>query len=243
MQIDKDLALFYGLLLGDGCLSKSKRKDRNDSYIHTIIITCNADDKPFFDKIVLPLIWRLIQKKVNFRERKDYGAIEIKIYNEELFMTLNKLGFPIGKKGPNINIPNIFYEKGLLKYIIQGFFATDGCLVLTKNPNKYYPRIEGTSISKTLMNQITDYLINFNLNGNSYLAKRKKINSGFINRYPIYRFQFNGRSNLINFNQIIGFINPKHKEKFSHFLKYSDLYDNSIKGIPTQKQRFVRLKV
>ena len=119
--------------------------------------------------------------------------------------------------------------------------ATDGCLVLTKNPNKYYPRVEATSISENLLREIYQYLIGVGMEGHFYLAKRVHLGKTFPNRANCYRFQFNGKTNLNKFEKEIGFINPKSIGRFMDFFKYSDDYDSIIKGIPTQKQKFIRL--
>ena len=58
MKIDKDLALLYGVLLGDGCLGKVK------NYHYDISISGNLkDDKPFYDNILKPIIFKLRQKR------------------------------------------------------------------------------------------------------------------------------------------------------------------------------------
>ena len=100
-----------------------------------------------------------------------------------------------------MKIPKIFYDKKLLKYIIQGFFATDESLVLTKNPNKFYPRLKAHGIAPQLIMQIKIYLIKIGLKGYFYECKRKKQNSfGKSHQIP-YRFQFNGNNNLCLFKE------------------------------------------
>lgn len=226
-KMEKNLALFYGILLGDGCLSKSKRKDRKNCYIYTIAITCNAhNDKPFFNRIVIPLINKLIRKEIKFRERKD-GSIEIKVYNKELFIYLNNLGFPIGKKGTNIITPKIFYDKRLVKYIVQGLFATDGCFALTKNPDKYYPRLVLKAIHKDLILQIYDYLQKMGLKGHFYSSKSRP-DPRWKRPHKQYLFQFNGLKNLLIFKNKIDFVNPKQQNLFIKFFEYNKEYDNLV---------------
>ena len=119
--------------------------------------------------------------------------------------------------------------------------ATDGSLVLTKNPNKYYPRIEGNSISQGLIKQVYDFMVSIGMDGHFYLAKRK---GGYYteNIQQQYRFQFNGSNNLFILYDKIGFVNPKYEDKFKLFLKYSDEYNKSIENIPLNKQKFFRIK-
>lgn len=235
MNINKDLALFYGILLGDGCLSKTSRQ-------YTISISGNIyDDKPFFDTIISPLIQKFRGKETEYRIRDNQGKIEFNFSDKNLFLGIKELGFPVGKKGPSITIPKIFYEKKLIKYIIQGFFATDGSLVLTKNPNKLYPRIELRAIHKGLVRDVHKYLVSRGMSGAFYFAKRKTPNK-WIKEFPQYRFQFNGRRNLEIFRQRIGFVNQKQEDKYQRFVDYSDRYDKAIKGIPVKQQKHYRIK-
>ena len=45
----------------------------------------------------------------------------------------------------------------------------------------------------------------------------------------------NGSKNLILFNEKIGFVNSKYKEKFEKFVVYSRLYDKKILGLSSKK--------
>jgi hypothetical protein len=243
MKINKEIALLYGIMLGDGCLCKCVDKKGKTCYF--ISISGNYyDDKPFYDSIVIPLINRLRNdKKTKYRNRKNYGKIEVNFSDKILFNKLEEVGFPVGKKGNGLEIPKIFYNKKLLKYIIRGFFATDGSIVLTKNPNKFYPRLEAHGISPKLISQIKDYLLNIGLKGHFYECKRRKKFSLGKNFQTQYRFQFNGKENFLLFENLIGFVNSKQKEKFLHFIDYDKEYSKKMKGIPTQKQKLFRDKI
>lgn len=231
---DEKFALLVGILLGDGCLSLVKGKKKY------IVITCSLDDDlPFFEEIVAPLLEFFRGKKTNIKFRRDCRAIEFNFTDKKLFDLIVSVGFPIGKKGPNLIIPKIFYEKNLLKYIIQGFFATDGSLVLTKNPNKYYPRIESRVIHRYLIKQIHNYLLEIGMKGNHYFCKARP-DSRWKVVQDQYRFQFNGEQNLKLFKEKIGFINPKQEDKFNNFVRYNKEYSRKMKGVPTQKQHFIR---
>lgn len=234
---DEKFALFYGIMLGDGCLSYYV--DREGVNRFTLAISGGTEDKPFFKEIIIPLLAGLGRKSSSIKYKKDCNGIELNFPNRSIFEKVNSYGFPVGKKGPNITIPKYFYDNELVKFVVAGFMATDGSLVLTKNPNKYYPRIEANGISKTLIEQIHAFLISIGMNGAFYFAKRKNINSTY-NVQKQYRLQFNGKKNLILFHDLIGFANPKYEEKFQTFVLYEDEYFKAIKDIPTQKQKFVR---
>lgn len=235
--IDKDFALFYGIMLGDGCLSLVRRREKFIS-----ITGSSCDDLPFFKDVISPILLKLRGKETNIKFRKDSNAIDFNFVDFKLFDFIHAVGFPIGKKGTEISIPSIFYEKDLIKYVLQGFMATDGSLVLTKNPNKYYPRLEAHVIAKDLVKEFYEYLLKMGLKGNFYKCKRKKDVREW-NTKEQYRFQFNGKDNLILFDRVIGFVNPKMKEKYNKFIGYLERYSNSIKGIPAQQKKFIRDKI
>lgn len=237
LSVDEKFALLYGIMLGDGCLSLVNNKKK------FISITCSLDDDlPFFQKVVSPILKEFRNKETNIKFRKACKAIDFNFTDKKLFDLIYSRGFPIGKKGPNLIIPNFFYENNLLKYIIQGFFATDGSLVLTKNPNKFYPRIESQVIHGKLLNQIVNYLTSIGMKGRCYDCGIDP-NSPWKNPQRKYRFQFNGKNNLLLFNEKIGFVNPKQMHKFENFLRYDKEYDENIKGIPCSKHSLVRDKI
>jgi hypothetical protein len=204
IKIDK-FSLFYGILLGDGCLSRSKR-----SYLISVVGHINDDLRFFFD-VVRPTLNDLINKNPRIKKRPKQGVLQILISHKELFNILKKNEFPVGKKGTTLNIP-LHLD---MRRIIQGYFATDGCLVLTKNPSKLYPRIEFSSISNIILEQTLEYLTKLGMNGNIYISHKysnPKHNT-------LYRLQFNGRDNLEIFRKNVGFVNPKHTEKYHYFIK------------------------
>ena len=210
MDVDKNFALFYGIMLGDGCISQTGRHK-------SVCIALNLnDDIPFLNEIIHPLLLSYTGRKISTKIREEDGTIGVNFNSNILFDYLNSLGYPIGKKGNNIKIPKIFYKKNLLKYICQGFFATDGSLVLTDNNGTLYPRVETCSISKHLMKQISDYLNSKRIKCNFYLARRK---GNYFGAQQQYRLQINGKINLIQFVKKIGFVNPKQQERLDYYLK------------------------
>ena len=236
---EEKFALLFGIMAGDGCLSHCVSNGKN---YFIISVTGNYyDDKPFYTSVVIPLInsLRLDRKPIKFRDRQNYGKIEINFSDKTLFNKLKSYGFPVGKKGSQLIISRFFYEKDLLKYIIQGFFATDGSLVLTKNPNKFYPRIESVVIHKDFLKQVYDYLVSIGLKGAYYKGKSKPDPRWKVVQDK-YRFQFNGKRNLLFFEKLIGFVNPKHNQKFVYFIKYDNEYDATIKSIQSSNQKLLR---
>lgn len=241
--MDKDFALLYGIMLGDGCIGKYKRKDRENGFYYNVCITCNAnDDWPFINSVVLPLLKRFTGRDIKPRKANPgKNVIQLNFSDKGLFSKLDKTGFPVGKKGTKITIPNIFYKRKLIKYLLQGFFATDGSFFLIKNPNKYYPRLEIQVISKDLLKEFYIYLNNLGIKTHFYMSKSNKPKK-WKNEFQRYRIQINGKKNLILFRNKVGFVNPKQENKFKNFIKYDLLYNKTIKGIPANQQKFVRIE-
>ncbi len=236
---EEKFALLFGIMAGDGCLSHCISNGKN---YFIISVTGNYyDDKPFYNSVVIPLInsLRLNRKPIKFRDRQNYGKIEVNFSDKILFNKMKSYGFPVGKKGSRLLISRFFYERDLLKYIVQGFFATDGSLVLTKNPNKFYPRIESVVIHKKFLKQIYDYIVSIGLKGAYYKGKSKPDPRWNVVQDK-YRFQFNGKTNLLLFKELIGFVNPKHNQKFLDFIDYDKRYDALIKGIAPFNQKVIR---
>lgn len=200
------LALLYGILLGDGCLSKIEPK-----YYFISIVGNIKDDYPFLKDVVKTNLKHFVKNKIIIKKRIKQRKLEIQFTNKQFFNKLHEVGFPIGKKGTELSIPHVFNNKNM-KHIIQGYFATDGCLVITNNNGIIYPRIELSSISKPLLSQVMIYLKYIGMKGNLYIS----------HKYPskawntLYRIQFNGRTNLQIFIDKIGFINPKHTKKYKN---------------------------
>ncbi len=241
LKEDERFALLFGILAGDGCLSKHINKRGTACYFISITGSL-IDDLPFFKQVLSPLLEEFRGKNTNIKFRRDCKAIEFNFCDKALFHRIKDAGFPRGKKGQKLIIPNNFYEKNLLKYIIQGFFATDGSLVLTKNPNKFYPRIESIVIHKDFLKQVYDYLISIGLKG-AYYKSKSKPDPKWKTFQEKYRFQFNGKKNLLLFDKLVGFVNPKHKRKFIKFIEYDKEYNNRMKDIPFTKPRFLRVSI
>ncbi len=205
---NKELALIFGILAGDGCISGISKR-------YNVSVTCNIhDDEPFIKDVVIPLITKIREKETKYLKRAKYGKIEINFSDKEFFNLIRNIGFPVGKK-EGLKIPKIFPEK-LHKHIIAGYFSTDGCIVLTNNNGIIYPRIEIQSKSFDILEQTKNFLVNGGMKGYVYRMDRK-YDSG--EERIMYRMQFNGLDNLIKFRDLIGFINPKHEEKFKKYIK------------------------
>ena len=205
----EELALIYGIMLGDGCLSKV-----GDHHYFLEICGHIEDDLDFLEKIK-PIIERIRGRSVKIKKRPNLGKLEMNFSDKNVFFLFKSLGFPVGKKGTSLTISPFFKEESY-KEIVKGYFATDGCLVITNNNGTLYPRIEFSSISKPLLIQVLSYLKKKGMSGGLYLSHKPKNNWN-----SLYRIQFNGKANLNKFIDVIGFINQKHTIKLEAYKKKS----------------------
>ncbi len=146
----------FGVVLGDGCLSRIYLK-REKRYRHYIFITGNLQkDKAYLLSYIKPLIENTFQVKVRVREIYNHNCVHLIIEGRPIFWWFVKNGFPIGKKGRCLKIPDnlILIENSKLNRLIRGLFDTDGCISARKQEGYKYPHIIITSCSEILREQI-----------------------------------------------------------------------------------------
>ena len=205
LDIENPLFLeFYGVLLGDGWLSKLKWKNK---IIHLIGISGNAKlDREFFSYIQKN-IKTLFDRNAYLKERPKYNSIELNFSHKLLLKKINEeLGFPVGEK-VNLSINRKIYNQGYekMKYVIRGIFDTDGCVYFDKTPvGRPYPCIGITMKAPILMRQISEMLLKqgFKLRHEMY-------------RYPIIQIRLKGTKQLTKWINEIGSSNPRNLNKLA----------------------------
>jgi len=200
--VNQKFDLLYGMMLGDGSLCKSGR-----GYFVTFCghIEDDLEQVNFF----AAEISKIIDRKVKVKLRPEIGIAEVNISCKELFNLFKSNGFPVGKKGVKLMIN---YDCGNVNDLIKGYFATDGCLVLTSNNGTLYPRLEFSSISFELLNQVKVYLDKLKIIGSIYVSKKASKNT-----HTLYRLQINGKKKLDLFKEKIGFHNIKHQKRYNKY--------------------------
>lgn len=203
MQISEDLAEFYGIMIGDGCLSYVPAyKGTGPKYV-VYIAGDSRNDFEFFTHIVL-LINRLFGINVRIEKRADCNGILIRFSSKRVFELLRSFGFPVGKKR-GIMIPADFSRNQLWSYVTRGIFDTDGCVVFSKQHKKlhYYPRIEITNSSKKLIDQL--HLL---LTQAGFVCSQRKTGVNCL------KLEIAGVKNIEKWMQTIGSNNQKHVRKY-----------------------------
>ncbi len=122
----EDLALFLGMLSGDGHLCIRTKKE---GYQNFSVEFCNTDIK--IVKLFDELFYRLFNTKGNFHSRIRENRKEIfefRKYSKDIFDYISSLGFPIGVKRDRLRILPVILngtnrEKELF---LKGVLMTDG---------------------------------------------------------------------------------------------------------------------
>ena len=200
-SLDKNLALFLGILWGDGWLASRKVAIKNYSWRVGIV----EDDKPLIYEFI-ELTDKIfgVRPKINDRKTK----LEAYFSNRIIYEILNRVyNFPDGYKINRLRIPKvIFNSKELMSAFLSGVFSTDGKFTVYKN----YPRLCVESASLEFTEDMKLGLINLGFNAKLYTWNRKEGNK-------LFGLYLNGLNQVKKFQSEIGFIGEK-ANKLEHFL-------------------------
>jgi hypothetical protein len=226
MDINEGFCELYGILIGDGCLSKYRSQGK---WHHVIRIDGNLKTDQHYYIYMKNLIKNVLGRDVKIKQREKYSLIYFMFHNKEFLYYMNRnFDFPIGKKGEIKIHESIARDKKLIKETLRGIFDTDGCIYFTKNnrgDERYYPIIEIVTYSKALINQLYQTLTELGLvvkighNGNSV--------------------KLNGKTQVEKWMAEIGSNNLDKRSKFEFWKKFG--YCPKIEEL-SLKQRLERMK-
>jgi len=215
LKFNKKTCEFYGALMGDGCITKHKVKNK-DYYKYIISFTGHKElDRDYHEKYLKDLIKEEFNINPYIQTEKNRKVRTLKLFNQSLLNELIKVGFPLGKKGQKLRIPKRLQELpwSLQKQVIRGLFDTDGSIYARKDEFYRHPHLSITSISKPLIRQLHNIL-------------RKRGYPAWINKSPSKSAQMvivKGNKNAIRWIKDIGSSNPKHIFKYQYWLKNKNL--------------------
>nr|MBI4157094.1 hypothetical protein [Candidatus Woesearchaeota archaeon] len=204
MELNKDFAELIGILLGDGSINIYPSNKYSTYY--RVKVSFNSNEEAYVG-YVSDLMFKTLNEKPKRYDRKNEDTSELLIFKKSVANKLLSIGL---KKSPKWNravIPEKFMKKRLGKYVLRGYFDTDGSVVLANNNGTLYPRLEMKICPSPMQSQILKLLNEYNLNYNYYNIGKGKI-----------RIQMNGKKALKIWTSKIGFSNSKHIEKASYFL-------------------------
>lgn len=206
IKINRRFLEFYGALMGDGCLSKVMASSGRVYYY--VQLTGNKIlDRDYHENYLIPLIKKEFNVPFRLKERKWENTIDLISTNKVLFMALKDFGFPVGKKGKSLKIPQKIHTLGWgsKKYLIRGLFDTDGCISARKDEGYKYPHIIISSQSIILIKQLYSMLRERGYP--AWITKKKD------------EVRIKGRKNTIKWMNDIGSSNKRHTFKYELWLK------------------------
>ncbi|MBU0958789.1 MAG: hypothetical protein KKB31_02470 [Nanoarchaeota archaeon] len=218
LKISEDLCEFIGAIIGDGFTNRYGN-------LYQTQITGDKDlDFAYYHKRLKPICERLFNIIPKISERR--GALRLNIYSKRLFeMLTQRFKIPARKKCYTVTIPKeiINSKKHLISAVLRGMFDTDGEIVFDKRKryNKPYVRIQYSSISKELTNQVSTILSRLSIKHSTHKPNKRKSHVVTIN----------GRENCKKFVENIGFSNPRHSKKIDGLWVMGA---NPIRGLKSQ---------
>ncbi|MBL7058926.1 LAGLIDADG family homing endonuclease [Candidatus Pacearchaeota archaeon] len=123
---DRDLAYFFGLLLGDGSLPICNTKRPNGNYQKRHLIYFWSNSKDFLEQVYIPLFERLfgLTLRLERLKHKTNPFYVCRIESKEIYLFLEKKGFTVGKKAKIAKIPKL--PKKYHLFLLAGLLDTDG---------------------------------------------------------------------------------------------------------------------
>jgi len=212
ISITPELAEETGWNIGDGSMNYYNNKGYKRSIYQ--LRGHIEDDRGHYISRIKPIFKLLYDIDISLREMPSTRVFGFQIWNDELVKFKEKLGLPLGKKF-NVAIPNVFLENNELKTaVVRGIFDTDGCVYLEKKKNnKFYPRMEISTISLRLANQLLELFNNLGFRTTMY--KVFPYQAG--NRLVYYKVNIRGVEMFDKFMERIKPANPKHIAKYKFY--------------------------
>lgn len=184
MKFDTNLASLHAYLCADGYVIKNPPTQKHKYYRIGLRNTNLTLLKDFQKKFYV-----CFNKKPNLRK----GRCEIG--SKEIYTVLSKNYSFYSKCWKIPKLP-----KKLQKIWLKTFFDCEGCVFSIKGKNRH---IEADSINKEGLKQVSNTLTELNIQNIFKIIKKRKL----------FRLFIYGKRNLIKFNNLIGFLHPRKKEK------------------------------
>ena len=209
MPLTEELCEFIGVFIRDGFTNRYKKPKYSSFMYEMQIVGDKVLDKEYYYYYRLrPICKKIFNIDPRIKERED--SIRLTIYSRRLFELLTERFFmPAGVKAHTVKIPQEIYKNpNYLKATLRGMFDTDGGVGIDKRKvyKKPYVRINYTSVSEELIEQVHKTLQQYEIPHSVHLDKNRKTR----------RIQINGEENVKNFLKEIGFSNPRHTQKIAY---------------------------
>ncbi|MDD9953625.1 MAG: hypothetical protein OXR66_04775 [Candidatus Woesearchaeota archaeon] len=202
--MDEKWAEFVGILLGDGSIAV--RPSKKYSTFYCVKVTLDSREVAY-RKYVAALFYELLGVKPKIQKRPGQNAVDIVIYQKGVVEILLKIGLKRAPKWKRAVVPLTCMNKELGKYVLRGYFDTDGSVVIANNNGTRYPRLEMKISPSPMQKQLLQLLNLYEFHYGVYDIGRGKV-----------RVQMNGKKAVEKWYNLIGFSNEKHRLKAESFL-------------------------
>lgn len=216
IPLDGKLALFLGLLFGDGWVVD--RENANKHYDWTLGI---VEDDKFLIKHLTVLIKDIFNiDPVIFYRKRITKYYEIRINNKIIYEFITKnFDFSTSFKKDKLHIPKQILEDNYLsRMFLQGLFSTDGALVFSAD----YPRISLSSASHDFIVEVNTLLkkLGFDPHINKYNRKNGNL---------LYNVRLNGMLQANLFYDKINFVGEK-TSRLKNLILYNKMQPLRLAG-------------
>jgi hypothetical protein len=206
-KYDSSFFEFYGILMGDGCISQYK----DSAGVSRCDLVITGDKR--FEVSYFSYIKSMLKDKFNIHayvyQYRNENTIRLFVRSKPFSRCFLNLGFPCGNKYRTLMIPPPFvsFGWGKLKYLIRGLFDTDGSIFAKRNERYRYPYISLSSKNPDLLIELRSILRRrgypFYINGQNLVMK--------------------GLSNAARWMDDVGTSNQKHSFKYRYLLHHRNL--------------------
>jgi len=216
-KITPEIAEFIGWHLGDGCISTGKGR-----YEYTLTGDI-IEEHPFYQNIVVPTFNKifkdLLKEPISIKRYKSVGVCGIYFFNKNFVSFLRKeFSLKSGKK-INVGVPTFIKTENQKKDFLRGLFDTDGSIYFCKSYIKtkkvswynlfhYKPKIKLATISKKLIDEVKEMLLELGFSPRLYKPRKQKKNENYI-----YSVVLDTNKDTQKWIEEIGFKNLKHLTK------------------------------
>ena len=192
--MNKELAEFVGILLGDGSIDNKRQ--------YRIQITLNKTDLEYA-KYIINIINKISDVKIFLKSRKNENALDIQIFSKRFVNFLvDDIGMVPSPKWNRAVIPNVFLNNRFEKYVLRGYFDTDGSVVITNNNGVLYPRLEMKICPSPMRDSFIEILNRLGFKFGVYCIENNRT-----------RLQMNGQGQLHKWLKEVGIKNPRYLRK------------------------------
>lgn len=208
----EELAELLGILMGDGCIFKSRNK-KNQKEGYFILITGHSREFEYYETIIRPIFVKLFDVRGYLYKRRGQNTLRFITKSRRIYEFLKLAGMPEGTKNKSetFAIPNwITANPDFTKACIRGLTDTDGAVFKSHGRwiNIYYK-----FASNSLVQSLHAALVKLGYHP-TRIGKVCTLNPESGRTSVCWQFYLSRRDEIRKFANEIGFDNPLLNEKY-----------------------------